>query len=173
MGYKTFEDMKDKIPDGAAYYQNESEMFGFAWFNADKNKCHFNGEWYECSMEFYPEGQILPIPTQLDSHLGIDSGEWKNGDECEHGHYNYSDANKMTYIGAHPFVIGKHVCLSELKGLVIVDSIWLRKPETPQQREDRERLEAIETMCNEVDKLPHGEAFAAMATLYDLGYRKQ
>ena len=46
----------------------------------------------------------------------------------------------MTYIGAHPFVSGKHVCLSESKGLVIVDSTWLRKPESPTEKAKREAL---------------------------------
>ena len=73
--------------------------------------------------------------------------EWANGDECEHGHQNYSGANKMTYIGAHPFVSGKHFCLSELKGLVIVDSTWLRKPESPTEKAKREALSLFD---------PHG-----------------
>ena len=73
--------------------------------------------------------------------------EWANGDECEHGHRNYSGANKMTYIGAHPFVSEKHVCLSELKGLVIVDSTWLRKPESPTEKAKREALSLFD---------PHG-----------------
>lgn len=87
------------------------------------------------------QAEFDTTPQQVESLAGVDS-EWKNGDACEHGHHNYSGANKMTYIGAHPFVNGKHVCLSELKGLVIVDSTWLSKPETPQQRQEREELEA-------------------------------
>ncbi|AGH16103.1 hypothetical protein VPKG_00066 [Vibrio phage pYD21-A] len=105
---------------------------------------------------------------QLDAHLGVDV-EWKNGDECKFKDVSYMFVSILSNEFHGTAVIYEPV--TEMIMQVPVAS--LSKPETPQQREERERLEAIETMCNEVDKLPHGEAFAAMATLYDLGYRKQ
>ncbi len=64
--------------------------------------------------------------------------EWSNGDDCRYAH----DANhEYIYIGEHPNTDG-HYVFSEEKGITYVSNGYLIKPETPQQREERERLEA-------------------------------
>ena len=68
--------------------------------------------------------------------------EWVNGDECIHSHHSYKSNPNMIYVGKFPKVAGKHVCISELSGLVIVDDNYLSKPETPEQKLERQRLES-------------------------------
>lgn len=90
---------------------------------------------------------LTGIPTEtpeekeaLDSIESVGEVDWKNGDECIHTHHGYKVNPEMIYIGKHPKIKGKHFCISPLSGTVVVDAIYLSKTETPQQREDRERL---------------------------------
>lgn len=97
------------------------------------------------------------------------SVEWNSGDECV---YKHKPNDTYVFIGMHPKNQKSAICWNEDDGISQIHIDYIRKPESPEQKAERERVEAIETMCEEVDRLPHGEAFAAMATLYDLGYRK-
>lgn len=130
----------------------------------------------------------LPNSSKYDRTVGgpvkLSPPEW-NGDglpyagvECEFKKY-YQDKSEFVKC----FIVGE---TKDKEWLVVHDyaddqlhfankrtsSFEFRPIESPEQKAERERLEAIETMCGEVGKLPHGEAFAAMAMLYDLGYRK-
>lgn len=92
-----------------------------------------------------------------------------NGDECVY--MNHKVIHQ--FIGPCPKREGYGYIQAPGYEVNFVELSKLSKPETPEQKTERERLEVIEIMCNEIDRLPHGEAFAAMATLYDLGYRKE
>ncbi|CAM0061390.1 hypothetical protein VPH1220G2_0082 [Vibrio phage 1220 g2] len=72
-------------------------------------------------------------------------------------------------------VVGEMLPEETYRGMeVIVDTMTqrdrtFRKPETTQQREYRERLEAIDAMCWDVHSLKVSQASA----LYEAGYRKE
>lgn len=62
--------------------------------------------------------------------------EWKNGDECVHVD---RPSRFCTYIGKHPYVHG-HFVLSKNGSVRYVNDNCLRKPETPEQKLERQRL---------------------------------
>ncbi|CAM0051744.1 hypothetical protein VPHF89G1_0004 [Vibrio phage F89 g1] len=65
--------------------------------------------------------------------------EWKNGDECVYKHQ--PDVTYM-FVGMHPVNSRSAVCWNEKEGIAQIHIDFISKPETPQQREERERLEA-------------------------------
>lgn len=80
---------------------------------------------------------------QLDAHLGIESEvEWKNGDECQ---YKNQDDEWNEHSGRYVCFDGYancHVIYACDANLYHASDDQIRKPETPQQRQERERLEA-------------------------------
>ncbi|AUS00347.1 hypothetical protein NVP1273O_70 [Vibrio phage 1.273.O._10N.286.54.C7] len=86
------------------------------------------------------------IPTEtpeekevLDSIESVDDVEWKNGDECV---ISQKSKSKWLVVGVSPLAKTSTVCVSNAGELKSFHTDQLKKPETPQQREDRERLEA-------------------------------
>lgn len=64
--------------------------------------------------------------------------EWVNGDDCVH----FDRPSRVcAYIGKHPYVNG-HFVLSKNGSVRYVNENCLRKPETPEQKLDRQRLES-------------------------------
>ena len=109
----------------------------------------------------------IPTETPEEKEVldGIESAgevEWKSGDIAT----LYGD--QVLVIAYHPHhpVVVVETNDNEYLNVGISD---LSKPETPQQREDRERLQAIDAMCWDVHSLKVSQASA----LYEAGYRKE
>ena len=64
--------------------------------------------------------------------------EWVNGDECR---YINDPSHDYIYIGAHPHGDG-HFVFSEEKGITYIANGCIIKPETPEQKLERQRLES-------------------------------
>ena len=113
------------------------------------------------------------IPTEtpeekevLDGIESAGEAEWKNGDECAFGDrtgifIGLSKNNRLAIVEIDNEAMDHDIDLVRVRDL--------SKPETPQQREDRERLEAIDAMCWSVHSLKVSQASA----LYEAGYRKE
>lgn len=79
---------------------------------------------------------------QLDEYLGIDGGspkqvEWKNGDECKY----LNSPVKHYFIGANPLLESHCYIVSDDGYVNYVNVGDLSKPETPEQKAERERIE--------------------------------
>lgn len=84
------------------------------------------------------------IPTEtpeekeaLDSIESVGEVEWENGDECV---ISQKSKSKWLVVGVSPLAKTSTVCVSNTGELKSFHTDQLKKPETPQQREDRERL---------------------------------
>lgn len=101
---------------------------------------------------------LTGIPTQTPEEKevldGIDSAgeiEWKNGDSVKYHNKHEGEGGLLTFVGIHPthkdhaVLYGKHLNC----GYMSAPLSMLSKPETPQQREDRERLEAAYDLYEE------------------------
>ncbi|AUR94935.1 hypothetical protein NVP1199A_69 [Vibrio phage 1.199.A._10N.286.55.C10] len=97
------------------------------------------------------------------------SEEWKNGDECV---ISQKSKSKWLVVGVSPLTKTSTVCVSNTGELKSFHTEQLKKPETPQQREDRERAYAIYDMCAEADIFTEESNFWA-GKFYDLGYKKE
>ncbi|AZF88600.1 hypothetical protein [Vibrio phage P23] len=104
---------------------------------------------------------------QLDEWLGLEvEQEWKNGDSCIFGSSDMSGV----YIAYDKYNSG-HVIYSCGEYFYVLDGDF-QKPETPEQKAERERLEAIKEMAQTPN--PCGFAiYDICEQLYDAGYRKQ
>ncbi|CAM0025702.1 hypothetical protein VPH95E331_0086 [Vibrio phage 95E33-1] len=98
----------------------------------------------DCDLYILRAAALENIPTETPEEKealdGIESAgevEWKNGDECLYKDFKY------TFIGMTP-TFNDFSCLifDCSQGIKHIDVRELSKPETPQQREERERLEA-------------------------------
>jgi hypothetical protein len=193
MGYKTFKDMKQNIPEGATHYQNESEEYMFAWFDYNKDKCYVMGGWKECTMKDYPSGEIKPIPTTIktespeerealdmigttskqveslsnDSELP-NSSEWDGeglppvGVECcftpDNNLWGFASTDTysgevLRYEGEQFVFLLSHDKYNIRPCHLIVsrtDKGEFSKPESPEQKAERERLESAYDLCTTV-----------------------
>ncbi len=102
-----------------------------------------------------------------------DVSEWKNGDECF-----YND-NKYTYVGSidgfHGVSsddIGRSVIINPLlrPSMICAHNSHLSKPETAEEKEARERAEALDEMLDLTRDL---DCIGACEAIYDAGYRKE
>ncbi|QYW02842.1 hypothetical protein [Vibrio phage BUCT006] len=175
MGYKTFEDMKHNIPEGATHYHNESDGHHFCWFKVDGNKWFVNcpdqgAKWYKCSREHHRIGIVQFLQTespeerealdmidttskQVESLANGDVVEWDGeglppvGVECEKVFDGRSQIVTPLYYDDHKSGMvmfyyrdsGKHVALDY--DWCLVENCTFRKPESPEQKAERERLE--------------------------------
>ncbi|CAM0016893.1 hypothetical protein VPHK359_0086 [Vibrio phage K359] len=128
------------------------------------------------SMQEVQRLYALGIPTEtpeekevLDSIESGGEAEWKNGDECVYKHQ--PDVTYM-FVGMHPVNKKSAICWNEKEGIAQIHIDFISKPETPQQREDRERACAIYDMCAEADIFTEESNFWA-GKFYDLGYKKE
>lgn len=111
---------------------------------------------------------------QLDKWLWLEV-EWKAGDECV---YKGNGAVVIGWHPSHPVVIID----SDEFGLESCSACELSKPETPEQKVERERLEAIDSMFIELNLGEERELneddresihWKSCEVAYDAGYRKQ
>lgn len=98
---------------------------------------------------------------------------WKNGDACVY------DGSDYVFVGMTPtFNDVSCIIFDSKNGIEHVSVNKLRKPETPQQREERERNEWAQNVIGEMmdatglDFTQDGDVQVVKA-MYDLGYRKQ
>lgn len=109
--------------------------------------------------------------------------EWKNGDECIFTDRNGEDKT-CKVIGLFPPFVQSYVlhCKSAEPTFFISNAGRMKKPETPEQKAEREKLEAIETMFIELNPKDvkeiyeghrNSNAWKLCAKAYDAGYRKQ
>ncbi|AUR81538.1 hypothetical protein NVP1007O_72 [Vibrio phage 1.007.O._10N.261.55.F9] len=118
---------------------------------------------------------LKDIPTEtpeekevMDSIESVGEVEWKNGDECE----IEMQEGVRRYLFGCECPNNQQTCIVFTKdggGHMVMPIERLKKPETPQQRKERERLEVIDEMCWDVHSLKVGQASA----LYEAGYRKE
>lgn len=90
-------------------------------------------------------GDLIGVPTETPEEKevldGIESAgevEWKNGDECV---ISQKSKSKWLVVGVSPLAKTSTVCVSNTGELKSFHTDQLKKPETPQQRKDREQLE--------------------------------
>lgn len=192
MGYKTFEDMKHCIPEGATHYHNESDGYLFCWFKIEGGKwfalCPDEGErWHKCNHEHHRSGIIQFLQTespeerealdmidttleQVNSLAKDDVVEWKAGDECIYNGELYVYQCVASWDSEACILSGKSRNSRSLTDAWIDE---ISKPESPEQKAERERLEAVKEMCEDVGESLYKGAYESMAALYDAGYRKQ
>lgn len=182
MGYKTFEDMKHNIPEGATHYHNESDGYHFCWFKFDGNKWFVNfpdknEKWYACYREQYRDGIVQFIQTespqerealdmigttskQVESLAKGDVVEWDGeglppvGVECCFTPDNnlWGFASTDTYLGevlryeGEQFVFLLSHDEYNMRPCHLIasrtDKGEFSKPESQEQKAERERLEA-------------------------------
>ncbi|AUR88240.1 hypothetical protein NVP1111B_46 [Vibrio phage 1.111.B._10N.286.45.E6] len=151
---KTFETEKRNIPEGATHYSDEQDGSYFCWFaiNGEVAKiCVLDGvgfvnEWHRCTNE-HRGADVKPIPQTKEV-------EWINGlppvgVECE---MIFQGKGKLiTPLYFTDFVDGlvlfyhssnsKPHC-DDTYDWALVENCTFRKPETPEQKLERERIEA-------------------------------
>lgn len=129
---KTFETEKGNIPEGATHYSDETEVGCFAWYKVIHNVPFIWCVGYEelwvkmikpCEFEL---DEVRPTPQTKEV-------EWVNGDECNYGGV---DALVVGYCSDSSWIVIEHS--GEIES---VNVMRISKPETEQQREERERLE--------------------------------
>ncbi len=91
--------------------------------------------------------------------------EWKNGDEC------VFEGRDCVFVHSNP--VAESAIIVDAKGVpaMSVPFDMLSKPETPEQKKEREREMAIYDMCSAVDNHAEEARFWA-ERFYDAGYRK-
>lgn len=91
--------------------------------------------------------------------------EWKNGDICIFGSSDMSGV----YITYDKYNSG-HVIYSCGDYFYVLDGDF-RKPETPEQKAEREKKEAIDDIKGTIDFFT--DSYMSALSLYEQGYRKQ
>ena len=200
MAYITFEDMKHCIPEGATHYQNETKEFSFAWFNVDEDKCYVDGQWWPYSLDGYPMDEIKPIPPtiktdsseereaidmmdtttkQIESLEKGDLVEWKNGDYCIYNENEYMYVGKFDCKWSSEDDTDRCVIVNPTlrPAMICAHEKYLSKPESPEQKAERERDGRIHAMVDDfneqdIDYNYRGQVVKVCAALYDAGYRK-
>ncbi|WWO62278.1 hypothetical protein [Vibrio phage vB_VcM_SY] len=147
------------------------EVFACEFDDDDKFEIVFTDNLEFQSKELFI-GDLINVPTEtpeekevLDDIESSGEVEWKNGDECLY--MNSSELHK--FIGIDPTRNDFCYIKANCAAVNWVEISKLSKPETPQQREDRERLEVIDEMCWDV----HSLKFSQASALYEVGYRKE
>lgn len=175
MGYKTFEDMKHNIPEGATHYRDECESFLFTWFKETDSGIKF---YEEVSQNWSLIGRhvnnikskMVKIPSQIEtpeekealdminttskqveSLVKGDEVEWKNGDSLlwKNGNGEFLECNAGRYIG-YDSVENKHIFVRtdvDTYYIMYAKHSAISKPESQEQKAERERLEIVKKAC--------------------------
>lgn len=144
MSMLTFHELDHKLIDGDLYQNEKGRVITVGALGFKAKHCNLLGYYVDPPKTYILRAAALEnIPTEtpeekevLDSIESAGEVEWKNGDECR-----CSDNIDYTYIGLNPhkplfsYIVGNGQIIQRLTSK-------LSKPETPQQREERERLEA-------------------------------
>lgn len=139
------------------------------------------GTWLGDDPRFmYSNAQEITL-DQLDEWLGLEveaEPGWKNGDECIYQGKPWHFVSILSDEFHGTAVIFERIS----EKLKQVDLSKLEKPETPEQKAERERLEFIDSMFVELnprdvkelyDGHRNSSAWKLCAKAYDAGYRKQ
>lgn len=194
---KTFETEKNNIPEGATHYSNESDTMYFSWFkgvDTDEFKVmstDTKGKWVRGSQYQYKDDGVTIIPqisietpeekealdlidttSQQYESVASKEVEWKNGDRCIY------DGSEYTFVGLTPAFNDTSCILFDTKnGIEHVCVRKLSKPETPQQREEREREEladlACENLFGESIRNCRKDVADTVRCMIEAGYRKE
>lgn len=117
---------------------DEVYEFYFVYFGVD-----FERDTYltDDQRNYGTEAQEITL-DQLDEWLGLEvEQEWKNGDEC------VKNGEKYIYIAKHPTKDGRSICVHAGNGLTYtLITGKLSKPETPEQKAEREKREEAKEM---------------------------
>ncbi|AUR93305.1 hypothetical protein NVP1186O_70 [Vibrio phage 1.186.O._10N.286.49.E3] len=160
-----------KFIEGDIYLNSDGRTLGVV------NIPDYNNErsTIDCDLYVLHAAALEKIPTETPEEKevldGIESAgevEWKNGDECVYRHQ--PDVTYM-FVGIHPVNKKSAICWNEKEGIAQIHIDFISKPETTQQRKDRERACAIYDMCSEADTFTEESNFWA-GKFYDLGYKK-
>lgn len=159
---KTFETEKHNIPEGATHYTNETNADYFLWV-----RCESDGS----SWGLIKDSDIMlnakPIPQANIEKPEEKEVEWKSGDKCIYM------SDEFLFVGMIPTLDDfSCVIFSDTHGAIRATTADISKPKTKQQREERERAEAIYEMCSSADNFTEESHFWA-GKFYDLGYRKK
>ncbi|CAH9017248.1 putative coil containing protein [Vibrio phage 193E37-1] len=139
---KTFETEKNNIPEGATHYSDEAEGDCFAWYKVLHDVpfiwcVGYEEEWIKMihPSEFEGGGEVKPIPQTK-------KVEWVNGDECLFTDKS-GDTKTCKVIGLYPPFVESYVlhCESANPTFFISNMGRMVKPETPEQKLARERIE--------------------------------
>ena len=171
---KTFLTEKHNIPEGATHYLDESDEWNFLWLkNCPKSgwrKCSSSGDLGPIWVEADLIDRIKPIPQTKEV-------EWENGlppvgEECEwrfkdekHGEFS---ACKVLMFGSQVVFIKSHRTINGYKEFALPKcGVEFRKPETEEQRKEREELEAAYDLYCEWNKLLGHAAIRHISTFKD------
>lgn len=160
---KTFETEKHNIPDGATHYLEATDSLKFAWWDSKENVllCPENSnEWQPALVtdEIYNPTPIpqtnIETPEEKEAFDSMESVvskevEWVNGESLEYKNEDDEWESDGRYVCFDSFA-NHHVFYAANMTLYHADDNQIRKPETPQQREERERLEWIEKFAHKV-----------------------
>ena len=114
----------------------------------------------------YKGGEFWEPPVkQIEEKVQV---EWKNGDECLVELYDDEELKRARYICFDEFV-GMHVCALNL-AIYHVSDEELSKPETPEQKKEREEKEAFIKKAREVIS-GTTETNAAIEKMFEAGMR--
>lgn len=140
---KTFETEKHNIPEGATHYRNECNKRHFLWVKVDGDDVtvYIDSEGEFLSANWLKGGRYIgsvkPIPQTSIETPEEKEVEWVNGDECIS-----STGYKFTFIGLCNYSRFDCILLSDMGVTTFGFVKELSRPETKQQREERERLES-------------------------------
>lgn len=127
-----------KLGVRASNNDDVENLFDLGYFGV----CARDGTYLSDSYHGYFDAQEITL-DQLDEWLGLeveDEKEWKNGDEC------MIRGEKLIYIGES--IEADIHCVQELDSCIYRNAHMsvIEKPETPKQKAERERLEAVREM---------------------------
>lgn len=116
----------------------------------------------------------VETPEEKEALNAIKPVEWVNGDECEYYYWEGCTWSKGIYV---TFDNGNHVVrdFGDDDIYTGVASHNIRKPETPEQRKERERTRAIDEIAGFIAGLPTSVKVFPLSIaerLYDAGYVK-
>lgn len=116
------------------------------------------------------EKEIEELLHGESEEVEVNAVEWKRGDEC-----TYEDEDFL-YVATHPSKC-LDIIYNKKRGLFELAFGLIEKPESPEQREAREREDGLRSIAIEVlgcqwDFVHHSDK-NIVAKMYDAGYRKQ
>lgn len=161
------QDTFDKCHNLGVRASNNDEVENlFDWFYF--GVCSKDGTYLSESENGYYGAQEITL-DQLDGWLGLEQ-EWKNGDSCIFGGSDMSGV----YIAYDKYNSG-HVIYSCGEYFYVLDGNF-RKPETPEQKAERERLDEINEIASFITSLPTSVKILPKSLaerIHDAGYRKK
>lgn len=171
---KTFETEKHNIPEGATHYREETNRDSFAWVCFYPTpKLTIDGvsiSGVDLAVSGESLNNLKPIPQtnietpeekealdlinttlqQYEMSKLSGKSEWVNGDEVV---ISSKSKSQWFVVGVSPVTKTSTVCISNTGELKSFHTSSLKKPETPQQREERERLEDGQSLYELVQSL--------------------